>query len=90
MKWLKFLLVIPVFLLNGLALMLLWGWFITTTFALPAISFVQAVGISVIFDLLTRQYIHRKDKGEMISANAYAFYTPVLCIIIGWVFRFFV
>jgi hypothetical protein len=38
---------------RGFVIMKLWGWFIVSTFALNAISLVQAIGISLVVGLLT-------------------------------------
>ena len=46
------LLIIVLLLALGLAVMLLWNWLMPEIFGLPAISFVQAVGLTVLCHLL--------------------------------------
>jgi hypothetical protein len=77
------------YLLDGFALMLLWNWFMTTTFSgLPALSLVQAIGIGIVIGFLTHQHIPR-DKEQQNEMMVYAIIVPVLSIIIGWVVHLF-
>ena len=45
------------YLLNGLALKMLWGWFMVPTFGLPTLSLAQAIGVGIMVGFLTHQYI---------------------------------
>ena len=76
-------------LLNGVALQLLWGWFLVPTLSLPAISLAQAIGICVIIELTTNQHIPRNER-ETIEMYIYCFLVPVYAVVTGWVVHLFV
>ena len=78
------LVMISLYLLNGVALMLLWEWFMVPTFGLPAISMMQAIGIGIIVSIMTMQHIPRNED-EKIEMFKFSFLTPVLATAIGWV-----
>ena len=80
-------LAILVFLLDGAALSLLWGWFVIPI-GFPAISFLQAIGLVIIADLLTHQYIPRNE-GEKGRMAAYEVFAPAFAVISGWIVRLF-
>ncbi len=73
------------YLLNGVALNLLWGWFMVPTFGLPAISLAQAVGLTIIINFLTHQYIPFEDDNERKKFFAYEIATPVFAIVVGYI-----
>jgi hypothetical protein len=81
-------LVIVAYLLNGVALKLLWGWFMVPTLSLPAISLVQAIGIGIVIDFLTQQHIPR-DEDERKELLVHEVLAPVLAIAVGWVVHLF-
>lgn len=70
-------------LLDGLAMMLLWRWFVASTFGFPAITFTTAMGLSIMASLLTHHYIptSRKQKEEALAVSILV---PLLAIVIGW------
>jgi hypothetical protein len=53
---------------EGYVLSVLWGWFMVPTLGLPGISLVQAIGISLIFALLTHR-VQKEDFEEFIDEN---------------------
>ena len=75
-------------LLDGVALKLLWGWFMVPTLGLPVISLVQAIGIGIVIGLLTQQHIPR-NADEYKELLVYAVITPVLATAFGWVVHLF-
>ena len=76
------------YLLDGLALKLLWGWFMVPTFGLPVISLVQAIGIGIVISFLTQQHIPR-DEEQQTEMMVFTVVVPVLAIIIGGVAHLF-
>lgn len=82
------LIVCLVVVLHGVALELLWGWFIVPTFGLPGISLAQAIGIVIAFALLTLQHIPR-DEDAKKEALAFDTFVPVFAIVVGWVVHLF-
>ncbi len=75
-------------LLNGVALKLLWGWFMVPTLGLPVISLVQAIGIGITVGLLTLQHIPR-DEDEKKEMFASGVLNPMIFIAVGWVVQLF-
>ena len=79
-------------LLNGWALMVLWGWFIVPTFAAPALNMGQALGLGVIVSFLTHQV--QQDSGDsdadpwpaLAKAAFVAIAKPLLALGFGWVY----
>ncbi len=69
--------------LNGVALKLLWGWFMVPTFGLPVISLVQATGIALVIRFLTQRHIPRDEDEEKQLFN-HEIFVPVLAIAFGW------
>ncbi len=84
--WIGFM--VAAYLLNGAALMLLWGWFMVSTFGLPVISLVQAIGIGIIIGFLTQQHIPRDEdmKKELLL---YEIILPVFATATGWIVHLF-
>ena len=81
-------LMIVAYLLNGVALKLLWGWFMVPTLGLPVISLVQAIGIGIVIGFLTQQHIPR-DKEQKKELLVFEVLTPVLAIAVGWIVHLF-
>ncbi|QQG45560.1 MAG: hypothetical protein HYW89_01360 [Candidatus Sungiibacteriota bacterium] len=79
---------IVAYLLSGVALKLLWGWFMVPTLGLPVISLVQAIGVGIVISFLTQQHIPR-DKDEAKELLIYEVIKPVLAIAVGWVVHLF-
>jgi hypothetical protein len=46
----------------GLPIMLLWDWLMPTIFGLPEITWVQAVGLSLLSSLLIKSHSPAKNK----------------------------
>lgn len=81
-------------LLNGWALSVLWGWFMVGIFELPGISVGQAIGISVIVNLLTYTHVESNTKDKKVSELVgqllgSAILRPLFAVLVGWlVYRF--
>ena len=81
-------LMIVAYLLNGVVLKLLWGWFMVPTLGLPVISLVQAIGIGIVISFLTQQHIPR-DEDEKKKLLVFEILKPVFTIAVGWVVHLF-
>jgi hypothetical protein len=79
---------VGVYMLNGVALQLLWNWFMVPTLGLPAISLVQAIGIGILISFLTHQHIPR-EKEERKQLFAFVILNPIIAIAFGWVVHLF-
>jgi len=57
------------FVINGLVLIQLWKWLIVETFAMPPLTLLQAVGLSLVVSFLTYSHVDVKsperDKWEL-------------------------
>ncbi len=76
------------YLLNGVVLKVLWGWFLIPTLNFPPISLAQAIGIGIIAGFLTNQYIPRK-KDEKIKAMIIEVISPPIALLVGWIVHLF-
>jgi hypothetical protein len=82
------------YIVNGLVLSVLWGWFIVPLFNAPPLSITYAVGISLIAGMLTHQSQHKSDDksstGEaLINAFSTSLITPLLILLVGWIVQMF-
>ena len=77
------------YILNGVALSVLWGWFMVGSFGLPAISVPLAIGIGIIVSYLTDQdqEVKKREIGEWIG---YVLAKPIVALVIGWIVYQFV
>mgnify|MGYP001605062305 CR=1 FL=1 len=90
----KALTVIPWFLLaivlNGVALKVLWGWFVVEVFSLPALSIPNALGLSIIARLLTFQQSDHEEMGPKRAVHERvltAILWPLLAMALGALYR---
>ena len=77
-------------IVDGWALSIVWNWFIVDIFSAPALSIAEAIGISLVFGILTNHLQTSSDdtddalvKGGRLLAKL--FLTPVLFVLIAWV-----
>ena len=77
--------------INGWALMTLWGWFIVALFeAAPMLDLGQAVGLALVVGFLTKSWDSNKSEGDSLSdaigqALAVVILRPALSVAFGWV-----
>lgn len=81
------LLLIPIF--RGVALELLWGWFISPVLGVAAIGTIQAMGIALITSLLTPNYTEVKDIEGFNKHLIIALTTPIAAICAGYIYTLF-
>lgn len=78
--------------INGVVVMLLWGWYIAPLGA-PTIGFVGSVGISLLATVLTSKRVPPgKDEGmeqAMIASLVHNLFTLAFCVVVGFVFHLF-
>jgi hypothetical protein len=51
-------------IIDAYVLQILWGWFIVTTFAAPALSIPQAIGLSLVVNFLKHTVASHRPAGE--------------------------
>lgn len=83
------LLAIAATLWHGYTLTILWAWFVTPLFALPALSLKFAVGLSLTARALIAVYRpkaeeHGSAPERIAHATAYAFLAPAAFLAVGW------
>ena len=80
-------------IMNGLALSILWDWFVVPLFDVVRLSIPQAIGLAMIVSFLTyRSGATEKVQGKnwaLLSAMLIAFLHPVLVVAIAWVVTWF-
>lgn len=92
-KFLSFMIVTTVFIvaviINGWALSVLWGWFVSPLFHLPPLSIPYAIGICLIVNHLTKQTPKenndKKDTNERIADIIAILINPLISVLFGWI-----
>lgn len=79
---------------KGYALSVLWGWFLVPL-GLPALSIPFAIGVCLVASLASHQYMKfAKDDREWYEdlglVLGYAFLSPALALLVGWIVKQFV
>jgi hypothetical protein len=74
---------------EGFVLTKLWAWFVVTTFGLPILTLLPAIGVGLVIDLVTprgKQTKDTRDEGEQFEdAITYALFSPAIVLLVGWV-----
>ena len=73
----------------GLALRVLWGWFVAPVFDVPTLSIAQAIGIQYVIGFVTYHY-SGKDERETVEKAAVAVGTPLVFLAVGYIVHLFV
>ena len=80
------------YIVSGLVLSIMWDWFMVPTFEVPEISILEAIGITLIVDLLIRNVATRgsvdkeSDTDKKLARSlGRAFLTPFIILLIGWI-----
>lgn len=76
-------------IVSGIVITVLWDWFVTPLFGLPALSIPYAIGLSLITHYMTYQY----DGAESEDKAKYwltMFLRPCLTIIVGYIVKAFI
>lgn len=86
-------LMFPIMFLRGLAIKLLWLWFIVP-FGVPAIGLAWAVGLGILVVFITGaarvDTKRNRDEHDMKKMVTFSITTPIVAILMGLVFSFFV
>lgn len=80
-------LAIPLGILRGWVLSLLWGWYVTPL-GVPAIGVVQAIGLTWLVGLLTATPSRNRDDDDLVYATAFSLTVSLLALAIGWAWTF--
>jgi hypothetical protein len=81
-------------LLNGWAISVLWGWFVTPLFGLPLLTIPYAIGLGLVISMfIPSTASETKDKGWseiLIALIAKVVATPLAAIAMGWIVHSFI
>lgn len=75
-------------LFTGWVLKVMWGWYMVPALGLPTLSLVPAIGIVLIAQLLTIQYIPRTEE-ELNMLIVFEFSVPTVTIVAGCILHLF-
>lgn len=78
---------------SGYALSVLWGWFVVPTFELPALTIIQALGISLVVNYFTSDLQRTQEESKEKSYTKVLFNAclkivlrPLIFLFLGWVY----
>lgn len=74
--------------LEGFVISALWGWFVSPTFGLPALSIPLALGISLVLSA-SRPPSPECEDGKEIERGVRVVLHPILCLLIGFIVKVF-
>ena len=81
---------VPVAILNGLVLTILWGWFVVPFFGLPPMPIPEAIGIAIIASYLTKDINCAKAKEKSITETALTTIGyPAMNLLMGYIVHLF-
>ena len=72
--------------LEGLAVMYLWRWYVVPIFGLPALSLIQAFGLSILVGCMSHQHPGADRKAK--PADVLLVFNPLAYLAFGWLARF--
>lgn len=80
---------VAAYIVNGWALVHLWGWFLTPL-GLPAVDLPWAIGISIVVGFLTNSSVPKENETiDGVKASLYLFLRPLLALLVGYVVKLF-
>ncbi len=74
------------FIWGGIALKILWGWFMTPLFGLPELSTAAAIGVAIVVGFLTHQ-TPPGDDDHWKRVLTHNFITPAIALFAGWIVK---
>lgn len=81
-------------ILGGLALSVMWGWFVVPTFDAPPLSIPVAIGIALVVSYLTDHRTTAKEKGKepdeaIVELVAWSIGQPLFYLVLGYIVHLF-
>lgn len=73
---------------RGWALMLLWRWFVVSTFGLPELRVPAALGIAVLVMMLTLHHVEKSER-SFGGSVLHGFIVTTVGLAAGWVYSLF-
>jgi len=75
---------IPLAILNGWILTILWGWFVVPIFHLPPLTIAPAMGLSLLVSYMTKEYVNSESTWKNVSIT---FTRPFMVLLIGYIIK---
>jgi formate-dependent nitrite reductase membrane component NrfD len=77
---------------SGFVLSILWGWFIVSTFGLPALTIPLAMGIMLVVGYLSKQVdFNNQDREDYQKRmNVVMIVKPLVALVVGYVIKSFI
>ena len=78
-------------LMNGWALSVLWGWFVSPIFGVPNLSIMAAIGFSLVVGMLTQSPSSKDEHSDksfgalIVNLLAVAVFRPAFVVFLGWI-----
>ena len=78
-------------LMNGWALSVLWGWFVSPIFGVPNLQIMEAIGFSLVVGMLTQNTSNKDDDSKksfgalIVKLLAVAVFKPAFVVFLGWI-----
>lgn len=86
-------LTIPLTIWEGFVISKLWLWFIVPVFALPVLSISTAIGIALVFSILTHQHPRKTGEPDVMAEVGHQFWiglaNPFILLVFGAVVHAF-
>lgn len=92
MSYLVILLGIPITILHGWILSLLWKWFFVPIFALPELRLIEAIGIMIVIGFIRHRAVwSREEDRQAIALHGVidSLIAPFIFLAFGWIVRSF-
>jgi hypothetical protein len=80
---------VPLALLRGWVIALLWGWYVADYFDLSPLTVVEAVGLGVLASVFLSRPPTEEEKERGVAEDIlYAAMFPLLALLFGWLWSF--
>lgn len=86
---LQFVLLVLAGIWKGYVLTILWKWFISPIFGLPALSIPVALGVVLVAQMLTYNYVKGEEK-EQVELIIFWLVFPAVTLVYGWILTWFI
>ena len=79
---------IPIAIVRGFVLTVLWAWFVTEPFGVHQISVPEGLGIALIVGMLTHNYNENENLDRDLLENLMvSLVSPVVTLAFGWIYH---
>lgn len=80
---------VPLALLRGWVIALLWEWYVTDYFGLPLLTIVEAVGLGILVTVfLSRMPSKDEEERGVVYTLTWVVASPLLALGFGWLWSF--